>query len=288
MRKNLYSLIAVSIIFIGGCNTRQTSAHESSNRAFAAFQEKFLDAYWKQYPSSSIAVGYGKYYDTLVIPGDEATAEAIRFSRRWLDSLKAIPYDKLHDNNKISFNIIKHQLETDIWYQEIFKEDEWDASGYNLSGTSYYIINQPYAPLDDRLRILFKYLQHADEYYDAALKRLRQPTREHIELAILQNEGGIAVFEESLQDSIDASQLTDSEKNLLRENVAKTILATRQFIQALKNILGDKDYTFRGFRIGKKLFDEKFGMTLQQRLHPRKFITRQLRIKKSTIEKCSG
>jgi uncharacterized protein (DUF885 family) len=280
MRKNLYSLIAALIIFTGACNKRDTSYHEPADNAFGAFQEEFLDAYWKQYPSASIFIGYGKYYDTLVIPSNEAAAATIRFSRRWLDSLKALPYDQLHDNNKISFNIIKNQLETDIWYQEVFKKDEWDASGYNLSGTSFYILNQPYAPLVDRLRILSKHLQHSDVYYDTALKRLRQPTREHIELAILQNEGGISVFEESLQDSIDASHLTDSEKKVLRENVEKTVQAIRQFIQALKNILSEKGYTFRSFRIGKKLFDEKFGYDLVTTFTPDEIYNRAAADKK--------
>ena len=121
-----------------------------------------------------------------------AVANNISFSRQWLDSLASKNYDGLSDNNKISFNIIKNQLESDVWYADVFKIDEWNASLYNLSSGCYYIINQPYAPLEERLRILSKYLEHAEAYYEAALKILRRPTREHIELSILQNAGGLS------------------------------------------------------------------------------------------------
>ena len=153
----------------------------------------------------------------------------------------------LHDNNKISFNIIKNQLESDIWYADVFKIDEWNASLYNLSSGCYYIINQPYAPLDERLRILSKHLEHAEAYYEAAVKILRRPTREHIELSILQNEGGLSVFGEALTDSIKASGLSDDEKSVLNKNVDKTVQATKNFIDALKKILSDKNYAVPQF-----------------------------------------
>ena len=79
-----------------------------------AFESRFLDHYWKQYPSQSITIGYGKYYDDLVIPDSAAFAQHVVFSRQWLDSLNKLDFLRLSDNNKISYNIIKNQLESDI------------------------------------------------------------------------------------------------------------------------------------------------------------------------------
>src|SRR4029077_1955949 len=129
----------------------------------------------------------------------------IAFSNTWIDSLKTIDHNQLNENNKISFNIINNQLQSDIWYTSVFKIQEWDASIYNISASSDYIINQPYAALDDRLKILTRFLQHTDEYYKAALRNLNRPTKEHIELAIVQNKGGLEVFGAALTDSIKSS-----------------------------------------------------------------------------------
>src|SRR5205085_12457848 len=109
---------------------------------FSAFENTFLDAYWKQHPSSAIQVGYGKYYENLNIPDSNGFKTLRQFSKSWLDSLNTLHFDQLSDNNKISFNIIKNQLESDIWYISVFKQQEWDASIYNLSADCDYIINQ--------------------------------------------------------------------------------------------------------------------------------------------------
>ena len=194
-------------------------------------------------------------------------------------------YEGLHDNNKISFNIIKNQLESDIWYADVFKRDEWDASLYNLSSGCYYIINQPYAPLDERLRILSKHLEHAEAYYEAAVKILHRPTREHVELSILQNEGGLSVFGEALTDSIKASGLSDDEKSVLNKNVNKTVQATKNFIDALKKILSDKNYEFRSFRIGKELFEQKFKYDLVTTFTPLEIYNKAVADKKMYYSK---
>ncbi|HEY8733990.1 MAG TPA: hypothetical protein VIL90_05450, partial [Puia sp.] len=109
----------------------------------------------------------------------------MQFSKDWIDSLGKMDYNSLNDNNKISFSIIKNQLEIDIWYQSVFNSQQWDASSYNLSNESYYLIHQPYAPLDERLKILSKHLENADKYYRAAYKILNHPSKESVALSVM-------------------------------------------------------------------------------------------------------
>lgn len=194
--EKFFSAIAIVLVFtIIGCNSRKKTDSIGPDKAFAKFEDRFLDNYWKQYPAYAIYVGYGKHYDLLVIPDSASFAKNIVFSKQWIDSLYKSDYKQLSDNNKISFNIIKNQLESDIWYQSVFRQQEWDAAAYNISWECDYIINQPYAQLDERLKILTKHLQHVDQYYKAALNILHQPTKEHTELSILQNQGGLSVSE---------------------------------------------------------------------------------------------
>ena len=227
-----------------------------------------LDAYWNQYPSAAIFIGYGKYYEKLVIPDSAGFAGSIAFSKAWIDSLNKIDYKSLSDNDKISFNIIKNQLESDLWYRSVFKSQEWDASIYNISGECDYILNQPYAALDERLKILSQHIQHADDYYKAALHTLHNPTHEHLEMAISQNQGGLAVFGKALEDSINASHLSAEEKNTLQQNISKTKKAISDFADSLSLIANNKNYTFRDFRIGTELFTEKFKYDLATDLTP--------------------
>ena len=133
MKKSFAALIILLTITFVSCNSNKKENNDNTDKTFASFETKFLDAYWKQYPALSIAQGYGKYYDKLVVPTSAAFADNVSFSKKWLADLDALDYDQLSDNNKISSNIIKNQLESDIWYTDVFKQQEWDASVYNIS-----------------------------------------------------------------------------------------------------------------------------------------------------------
>jgi len=280
--KDFFSIkIIMLLVIIAGCNTATQTDDNNADKTFENFEPVFLDAYWKHYPGGAIYAGYGKYYETLVIPGAETVAADIAFCKAWTDSLNKLNFKKLSDNNKISFNIIKNQLEANSWYATVFKSYEWDASIYNVSGECDYIINQPYAPLDERLKILHQHLQHVDEYYKAALHTLHNPVKEYIEMAILQNQGGASVFGNALTDSIRSSHLSNTEKDSLAKTIVKTISAMNGYVDSLKTILADKNYSFRSFRIGKELYKEKFKYDLAIDLSPEEIYQKAVADKQS-------
>ena len=269
MKRSIPLKLFIALLFLTfGCNSKKQNTAGDTDKLFADFENVFLDAYWKQYPYGSIYAGYGKYYDKLIIPNKAAFDGNVAFSALWKDSLSKLNYEQLSDNNKISFNIIKNQLESDSWYTSVFKIQEWDASIYNISGSCDYIINQPYAALDERLKILTRYLAHTDAYFAAAINNLHQPTIEHIKLSIQQNQGGLEVFGAALSDSIKISHLTTAEKDSLQQNINKTTTAISKFVNDLKTIVADKNYVFRSFRIGKELFTQKFKYDLATDLTP--------------------
>ncbi len=285
MKKILYLFVLVLAVNCTGCNTQNTDNSQNADNTFKKFEDVFLDAYWKQYPAASIYIGYGKYYDKQVLPDSSAVVNNISFSKQWIDSLNKLDFQKLTDNNKISFNIIKNQLESDSWYQSVFKQYEWDASLYNLSGECYYLINQPWAVLDDRLKTLSNRLEHAQAYYQAAFNILYRPTKEHVELAILQNQGGLSVFGKSLTDSIKASHLSDQEKNTLTQNAAKTVTAINQYIASLKGMLANKNQEFRNYAIGKELFTQKFKYDIAADITPEELYAKAKTAKEQYYDK---
>ena len=287
-------LCLITIGIMASCNRPKMGESAKANETFSGFESRFLDSYWKQYPCNSastsggpnsISVGYGKYYEELIIPDSMSIAANVQFSEHWIDSLGHIDFRELNDNNKISFNIIKNQLESDIWYQTVFKSQQWDASYYNLSNESYYIIHQPYAPLDERLRILSKHLENADKYYRAAFKMLVHPTKESVGLSIMQNQGGISIFEEDLADSIKSSHLSASEITSLNRNLEKTIRAIKNFTDSLNSLLANKNYSFRKFSIGKTLFRDKFKFDLATNFTPEELYEKAMAEKKSVTDR---
>ncbi|WP_445454129.1 DUF885 domain-containing protein [Flavobacterium sp. 25HG05S-40] len=288
MKNVLVKLLVVLTLTLASCKPDKKENNSTTDAEFSAFETSFLDAYWKQYPSLSINVGYGKYYDKLIVPNSTTFASNVTFSKKWLADLEALDYEQLSDNNKISSNIIKNQLESDIWYTTVFKQQEWDASVYNISGSCDYIINQPYAPLKERLKILTSYLENADAYYKAALKNLKQPTKEHLEMAIGQNKGGLEVFGKSLFDSIAASDLNSDEKERLQKNIVKATTAMNGYVNELEKIERTKNFKFKDYRIGKKRFTEKFKYDLATDFTPEQIYDKAVADKKMWHQKMYG
>jgi len=278
--------ISVAFLFVAylfGCSTPEvTSLHESANadNSFKNFETRFLDAYWKQYPSNAISIGYGKYYDRLSIPDSNYFAGVSHFSAEWLDSLHSMSIDALSDKSKISYRIIANQLSSDRWYIDTLKSQEWNPASYNISGECYYLLTQPWAPLDEKLKTLATHIQNADEFYHHALLTIHHPVKEYVGLAIQQNEGGLDVFGKDLQDSINQSHLDPSTKDSLRKNIDRCTQAMKGYVTSLKAMLSDKNTAFRDFRLGKSLYNTKFKYDLVTHFTPEEIFTKAMEDKK--------
>jgi len=283
--KHFHLISAFVFVTVIACNAPVTQYEQHPEENFSAFETRFLDQYMKQYSSFSIGAGYGKYYENLVMPDSASFIRNITFSKEWLDSLKTQDFNRLSDKNKISYNIIKNQLESDIWYSKDFKPQERDAASYNLSNDCYYIIHQPSASLDDRLRMLSKRLENSDKYYQEGFKMLKRPTKESVGLSIMQNQGGLSIFGKDLTDSIKSSHLTPAETDTLNQNISRTVKAMNGFIDSLGGVLKNKNYDFRNYPIGKELYGEKFKYDLAINMSPEELYAKAVAEKKVVYDR---
>ena len=128
-------------------------------------------------------------------------------------------FAELSDADLTDLMMIRGQLEATIWYNEVFRAYEWNPSKFNVGSDFGIILNGKYAPLDERLLALSAKMQKVDAYYDAARANISDPTLEHTELAISQNEGTLRVFGPALIDSVHASGLKDADKQNLLANI---------------------------------------------------------------------
>jgi len=89
--KNLLPVLTVTLLLTAmSCSHNDQPASDQVDTSFSKFEDRFLDAYWKQHPSYAIFVGYGKYYDRLTIPDSAAVAANIAFAKSWIDSLNLL------------------------------------------------------------------------------------------------------------------------------------------------------------------------------------------------------
>ncbi|MFM1875853.1 MAG: hypothetical protein RL266_1590, partial [Bacteroidota bacterium] len=250
-----YVSIFVVIVFFFSCGSND----KPKTMNFKDFQDRFILEFWKQNPGWASYVGFHDHDSLLIAPTQENRDAELAFCRSYLDSLKQFEGQDLSRSEQTDLLMIKNQLESTIWYTEVFKGHEWNPSSYNVGGSFGIMINGRYAPLDQRLRMMSLKMGKLEAYYAAAKSNIQNPTKEHTELAIMQNEGALGVFGPELIDSVHASGLDQTEKENLLANIELAKMAIQGYIDFLKNeIRPTLDDRARTFRIGKELFSQKF------------------------------
>jgi len=260
--KKIATFITICVL-ISVCNS-PTSAKNNKmkdiNSRFNNYKNNFVEALWKVYPTWASSVGYHKYDTVLVIPNDANRKKELEFCKANLDSLKGFNLSELSDNNKTDYHLIENQLQSTQWAITEEKEYEWNPATYNVSESFAVMLGNDYEPLEKRLHNFYIRMKDIPAYYDAAKHNIKSPTIEHTQLAIEQNEGGLATFEGDLRDSLQKSKLSKAEKIQIYSRSEQAIAAIVDYTEWLKHLNNEHP---RGFRLGKELYAKKFEFDIQ-------------------------
>jgi uncharacterized protein (DUF885 family) len=261
--KKVFFATSLIILLLNACNNSaiKKETKVSIDSTFKKLSANFIDAYFKTYPSFASSQGFHDYDSALIINDTKRIQLENAFSKRWLDSLQLFNYDLLNSNNKTDYKIIENQLKGIEWYNNEFKSYEWDPSQYNVSGDLFNILNNRNLSNEIKTILAVKKLEKIDAYYNAAMDNMVKPTKEHTDLAISQIQGGSEVLN-GLKDSIAKTTNDDAVKKSMLEKVVNAENKVKAFVDFL--VLMKKDMEkypekSRDFRIGKNLFEAKFG-----------------------------
>ncbi len=230
------------------------------NKQFDEYKEKFVLELWKIYPGWASGVGYHQYDNVLTVPDEQSRRVEQAFCNAQLGSLSKFTLSSLSDVNKTDYYLIKNQLEYALWVIKEQKAYQWDPSGYNVSEGFANMLGNDYAPLETRLRSFYARMAAIPAYYRAAKENLRNPTKEHTELAIEQNTGGLPIFGQDLEDALAKSSLSEDEKQKIRLRAKESALVINDYVAWLKNMSNDHP---RSFRLGAELYAQKFAYEIQ-------------------------
>ncbi|WP_345049410.1 DUF885 domain-containing protein [Hymenobacter glaciei] len=252
-------------LFFASCSPPEKSTTATGPDArFDSFKSQFIEALWKQNPDFATGAGFHKYDSLLLIPNAAQRQADGAFAQQNLAELGRFSLDSLSPNNQIDLRMLRNELRAERWYADTLKNWQWNPASYNLGAAVGDLLNGRHYRLDRRLRNISDKISHAAEFYAAAKANISNPTKEHTQLGIKQNAGGLEVFGAALADSVRKSGLSEAEKKRLTARVAAARAAVQGYMDFLKNDVLTKGQ-FRPFRIGKELFDQKFAYDIQSR-----------------------
>jgi len=258
MQKLIYPILL--LIALISCKNAKNPGNGSMDKAFDSYKQQFIDQLWKMNPNWATEMGYHQYDNVLAVPDEAQRNLQLTFIQNHLESLSRYDINSLSDLNKIDFHLIENHLRQSEWSINRLKAWQWDPSAYNVCGIFSYMLGEPYSPLNTRLKSMKEKLQNVPAYYKAAMQNIQNPSAEHTQLSIEQNEGGVAIFEKDLPDSIAKSNLDAQTKKKMLEGCANAVDAVREYVAFLKGL---DNKTPRSFRLGKELYPEKFAYEIQ-------------------------
>lgn len=261
MRQLLCSLACT--LLLAACGT-MTPAPATEDQRFETHANAVLEEMWREFPESATRAGNYKYIDRLTVPTQARRDASVAFYDRQLAALAGFDASKLTTARRVDLTLMRNHFESSRWYLTTFRGWEWQPSSYNVGNGFGVLLNTPFAPLDDRLRLILTRMENVPAYYAAAKTSIANPTLEHTQLAIQQNKGALGLFGDDLQKKVDASALSAAEKALFkaRMEAARTAIDDHlAWLAALEAKL--KSGPARSFRIGRALYKQKFAHDIQ-------------------------
>ncbi len=265
------------------CNEKQNHTVATDlNSKFDQYKANFVEELWKLNPEWASSQGFHKYDSILLIPNAENDRLQIAFAQNHLDSIKKYPLNKLSDHNKTDIRMMENLMQSFLFAINELKSGSWNPSQYNVCGVFAEIINGNYDTLENRLRDFDLKMKNVPAYYEAAAKNLRNPTKEHTELAIAQNLGGLSVFKKELKEALSKSNWSAEQQQATLEQADVCVKAIESYADFLKKMPNSSP---RSFRLGKDLYEKKFDLDIQSSFSAETVYQKALEEKKVLHEK---
>ncbi|NKF50643.1 DUF885 domain-containing protein [Shewanella sp. WXL01] len=274
MKKALLPLaVAMAIGGLTACQNTNTNTVEPSQQispfiaqqqAFEQLTSQFIDDLWQLSPTWALYNGKHVNDGYLEVPNEQSRSKTLDFIAKQQAKFAAVDTATLTTNQQIDFELISNLLASMKWEITEFKAWQWQPSNYNVAGGFAQIINEDFAPLDERLASVIARLENVPAYYQAAQASIDNPTLEHTQLAIMQNKGAFSVLSDDLAAQVAESGLSDEQKALFTTRFDLAVKAINQHIEWLANLESDlKQNGARSFRIGEALYEKKFAFDIQ-------------------------
>ncbi|MDB5934299.1 MAG: hypothetical protein JWQ01_1643, partial [Massilia sp.] len=239
-------------------------AERKSDRWMDTTSMQFLTAQWRLDPEGAIRAGKYDGAANLTIPNPATRATQVAFADEWLKKFARIDARQLSAKQRTDLALLVNKVKADRWRLTTLREHEWNPALYNIAEPFDLILTTEYAAKPQRLRTLLKRLANVPAYYQAAQASIVNPTHEHTQLAIAQAPGTITVLAD-LGQAAQESILTAQEKAIFAQRIANAgtaLLGYIDFLAALDTQQQAKQ-SARPFRLGKELYEAKFGFDIQ-------------------------
>ena len=252
------SLISL-VLFACGADERS-----AADRSFEALAARFLDSHLAACPEEATALGDHRFDDQLTDFSAAGISARVAMYRAYRDTLRAMRVETLSPQYMVDYDIMQRALDSRLFELEELREWQWNPLVYSVGEELYMLIARDFAPLETRIRSLAGRLRAIPGLLTQAQRNLNAPPAMHTQTAMLQNDGAIALLEETLEAML--APLPDGLRDSLQTVRGMAVDALRAYGYWLKRDLITRAHG--DFRLGTERYERKFAIRLNTRQPP--------------------
>lgn len=274
MRHRLLALTLTTLL--AGCGGPQTppppvagtatAPASDANAAFAVLSRQAVDDWMRLSPVAATQAGDHRFdaeLDDLSAAGRQRRVDT---SKALLAKLDAIDTGKLSRENQVDAALLRNQLQSDIWSNDVLQDWAWDPQLYGglAGGAIYGLMARDFAPLPERIKAATARMEKLPALLAQARANL-DPARVpkiHAQTVARQNAGILSIVETFITPHLDALPAADAARTRAAIATLKQAVAEQQAWldkTLVPNAKGD-------FRIGAEKYDQKLKFALSSSL----------------------
>ena len=272
-----HRLLAVTLTtLLAGCGGPQTppppaagtatAPASDANAAFAALSRQAVDDWMRLSPVAATQAGDHRFdaeLDDLSAAGRQRRVDT---SKALLAKLDAIDADKLSRENQVDAALLRNQLQSDIWSNDVLQDWAWDPQLYGglAGGAIYGLMARDFAPLPERIAAATARMEKLPALFAQARANL-DPARVpkiHAQTVARQNAGILSIVDTFITPHLDALPAADAARTRAAIATLKQAVDAQQAWldkTLVPNAKGD-------FRIGADKYDQKLKFALSSSL----------------------
>jgi uncharacterized protein (DUF885 family) len=175
---------------------------EIANEADGKFRtaaQGAVDALLISRPEWATSLGDHRYDDQLDDLTEAGLVERARLLRRHRGALAGIARAELGLQERVDLAMLLGELDKETFVLEDLARWRWDPLAYNVGEGLYPLLSRDVVPVPDRLRAIASRLHQVPERLAAASRQLVCPPKVHVETALHQHQGSVAMVRDEVR-----------------------------------------------------------------------------------------
>jgi uncharacterized protein (DUF885 family) len=230
----------------------------SADAEFAGLAREYLDDRAERHPDIATGLGDHRFDARLADPSAQALEGERRALEGWTGRLAAVDQDALSAEHRVDAAMMADSVARRVFEIDELREHTWNPLQANPGRAIYQLLARDFAPLSDRLASVAARLAAIPGVLAEARRQLGRMPRVHLETAIGQFDGTIALVSKEIDVALETAPQCAAQLAQVRPAALEALTEHRAWLSA--QLAGPDG--FADPRIGPELFARKLSLTL--------------------------